>query len=161
MNKAEILERLESEREKFLDVIDGLSELDLQRPGVIGDWSVKDILAHLSRWEAELVKLLFQAQHGQKPSSAHFTQKDVDKTNRTWYEESRIRSLHNTLEDFHAVRNQTILRVEEFSNQDLSTAGRFPWSKDRPLAEWIAADSYEHEAEHAAQVAAWRLEQKI
>ena len=38
------------------------------QPGVVGQWSLKDILVHLTLWEAELVTLLFQARQGQKPS---------------------------------------------------------------------------------------------
>lgn len=156
MTKKEILERLESEREHFLDVLEGLSDEDLEKPGVVGEWSIKDILIHLSRWEAELVKLLFQARQGQKPTTIHFSQLDVDATNQQWYKESHLRPLHMALDDFHAVRNQTILRVEAFSDRDLTDPNRFSWAEKRPLEEWIASDSFGHESEHIEQITAWR-----
>ena len=160
MKKSEILASLEGERERFLDELEGLNEADLEIPGVLGEWSVKDILVHLSRWEAELVKLLFQAHNGQKPSSAHFTQQNVDDTNQQWFEEGRTRPIQRVLDDFHAVRNQTILRVEEFSERDLTDSKRYSWAKQIPLAEWIASDSFEHEAEHRQHIAAWRFTRK-
>lgn len=156
MNKKEILERLESERERFLDALEGLTDEDLQIPGVVGEWSIKDVLIHISRWEAELVKLLFQVRQGQKPTSMHFTQVDVDQTNQAWFDESRERPLHLALEDFHAVRNQTILRVEAFSERDLTDPDRYQWANKRPLAEWVASDSFDHEAEHLEQILTWR-----
>ena len=159
MNKKEILEQLEIEQERFLDALEGLSDEDLERSGVIGEWSIKDILIHISRWEAELVKLLFQARQGQKPTSMHFTQVEVDRTNQVWFEESRLRPLRTALEDFHAVRNQTILRVEGFSERDLTDPNHYKWAGHRALVEWIASDSFEHEAEHRAQILAWRQEQ--
>jgi len=161
MNKAEILEELEKQREHFLDALEGLSDEELQIPGVVGDWSIKDIMVHISRWEAELVKLLFQAHLGQRPSSAHFTQGNVDESNQQWFEEGRHRPVERTLEDFHAVRNQTILRVEQFSDRDITDPRRFSWSAQRPLAEWIASDSFEHEAEHVDQIIAWRKQKGI
>jgi hypothetical protein len=84
----------------------------------------------------------------------------VDETNRAWFEEGKSRPLHRVLDDFHAVRNQTILRVEEFTERDLTEANRFSWSRKKPLAEWIASDSFEHEAEHREQIVSWRLAQK-
>lgn len=161
MNKKEILDRLESEHEHFLDALEGLSEDDLERSGVVGVWSIKDILIHISRWEAELVKLLFQARQGQKPTSMHFAQENVDQTNQAWYEESRHRPLRLALEDFHAVRNQTILRVEAFSDRDFTDPNRYKWAQGRALSEWIASDSFEHEAEHLEQILSWRKAQSI
>lgn len=161
MNKNDILVQLESQRERFLDAIEGLPEAELEQPGVVGVWSIKDILIHISRWEAELVKLLFQARQGKKPTSIHFTQLDVDQTNQEWYEESRDRPLRLALEDFHAVRNQTILRVETFSERDLKDPARYKWADHRPLAEWIASDSFEHEAEHCEQILTWRKTRQI
>lgn len=156
MNKAEIMAALEESRENFLDAIDRLSNEELQQPGVIDGWSVKDILVHLTRWEAELVKLLWQARQGKSPSTVYFSRVVVDEMNDRWYQESRTRSLQVALEDFHGVRNQTIRRVEEFNDKDLIEPKRYPWLKDTPLWEWIAGDSFEHETEHAAQIRAWR-----
>jgi hypothetical protein len=156
MNKEAILKALEVGREDFLDAIEGLSEESLQQPGVVGAWSIKDILVHLTRWEAELVKLLWQARQGRVPSSAHFSNVGVDEINERWYQESRSRSLEIALEDFHGVRNQTIRRVEDFTDKELTDPQKYPWLKDTPLWQWIAGDSFEHEAEHAAQIREWR-----
>lgn len=157
MDKNQLLEALETGREQFLDLIEGLSEAELQQPGVVGDWSIKDILAHLSRWEGELIKLLWQARNGQRPTAAQLSQlSDADDdTNARWYAESRQRPLELILADFHAVRNQTERRVESFSEHDLTDPGRFAWLGGRPLWEWIKGDSFGHEAEHAAQIRAW------
>ncbi len=156
MNKNDILIQLEESREKFLDTLDGLPVDQWIVPGVEGEWSIKDILSHLSRWEAELVKLLWQARQGQRPTTMQFTQTNVDKTNNIWYIESRTRSLEHVLDDFHTVRNQTILRVESFSDKELTDPNKFPWLASRPLWEWIASDSFEHEVEHASQIVEWR-----
>jgi hypothetical protein len=156
MNKELILKNLETSREDFLDAIDGLSEETFNQPGVVGGWSIKDLLVHLTRWEAELVKLLWQAKQGKFPSTAHFSKVDVDEINQRWYQESLPRSLKMTLEDFHGVRNQTIRRVEGFNDKELTDPKKYPWQKDTPLWQWIAEDSFEHEAEHAAQIRDWR-----
>lgn len=156
MNKDEILDALEDGREHFLDALEDLSDEALLEPGVIEGWSIKDMLFHLSMWEAELIKLLWQVAHGEKPSTLHFTQIDVDATNATWLELAKGRPLERILDDFQAVRKQTSRRVEALNDRDLEDPKLYPWLDDRPLWEWIAGDSFEHEAEHAAQVRIWR-----
>ena len=158
MTKTEILAKLEEGREQFLDAIEGLSENDLQQPGVVGEWSVKDILVHLARWETELVKLLWQASQGQKPTGALVSSESVDELNARWYQESRARPLRLALEDFHGVRTQTMRRVEELPEKAFNDLHYYRWLDNQPLWEWIAGDSFDHEAEHEAQIRAWRAE---
>ena len=156
MNKAEILAALKKRREELLNAIEDLSQEALLESGVVGEWSVKDLLAHISAWEAELIKLLWQVQQGQRPSSAHFSNKSVDELNAIWHQESLSRPLDRVMADFQAVRRQTARRVEAFSDKDLNDSKLYSWLKDQPLWEWVAGDSYEHEAEHTAQILEWR-----
>lgn len=156
MTRDEILDALEDGREELIEAIEGLTDEQMQEPGVVGDWSIKDILFHLSMWEAELVRLLWQAAQGETPTSMHFTQVDVDQTNAAWALKSAERSLEQVFADFEAVRKQTVRRVMAFSDQDLADPQRYPWLDSRPLWEWIASDSFEHEREHTAEILAWR-----
>ncbi len=161
MTLDEILDALEDEREQLLDAIEGLGEEQMLEPGVMADWSVKDILHHLSMWEAELVRLLWQTSQGTAPTTVHFTQESVDSTNAAWHERGKTRPLANVLSDFAAVRKQTTRRVSAFSDKDLNDPQRFPWLKGYPLWEWVESDSFGHEAEHTAQILQWRSQQGI
>lgn len=156
MNSDEILDALEDTREQFLDCIEGLSENEMQLPGVVGEWSVKDIIAHLSSWEAELVKLLWQAAQGLPPTTAFFTQSSVDETNAAWQKTMKDRPLDKVLADFAAVRKQTIRRLEAFSDDQLNNPRRYTWQRQTPLWEWIANNTFSHEAEHMQQIQLWR-----
>jgi hypothetical protein len=156
MKKSELLDALESSRERLLELIDDLQADSYDEPGVNGAWSLKDILSHLARWEAELVKLLWQISQGQAPTSAHFSGISTDSLNEKWYGEMRSRPLQMILEDYHNVRNQTMHRIEAFSDQELNDPKRYRWLRGKPLWVWVAADSYEHENEHLLQIKAWR-----
>jgi hypothetical protein len=156
MNKKEIILALEHGRVQFLQAIEGLSDEQMQQPGVVGEWSVKDLLAHLSLWEAELITLLWQLKQGQKPSYPTLNNQDVDRLNEQWFRENRTRPLERVLADFLAVRKQTIRQVERYIDSELNDPKRYPALGGEPLEEWIAGDSYRHEAEHEAQLRAWR-----
>ena len=53
MRRSELVARIRSARAEFEDLLAGLSPDEMTRPGVAGDWSVKDTLAHLAWYEAE------------------------------------------------------------------------------------------------------------
>ena len=155
MDKKELLEELEEGQQEIIDMLAGLPDDALLEPGVAGDWSVKDILAHLSYWEGQLVTLLFQAQRMPKPTTVHFGKEKVDELNERWRAAGKDRELEMVWQDWLGVRKQTIRRVEEFSDKDLSDPERYPWLKGVPLWQWIANDTLEHEDEHADQIREW------
>ena len=161
MNQDEILDALEDGREYLLEAIDGLSDEALLEPGVVGDWSVKDLLYHVSMWEAELVKLLWEAAQGLPPSFFSFAGQTFDEINAAWAVEGQARTLEQVWDDFHSVRKQTIRRLSAFNDKDLNDPVRYPWLKDHPLWEWIAENSFAHEKEHTAQIKEWRLKKGV
>jgi hypothetical protein len=161
MTQDEILDALEDERENFLEAIDGLSDEALLEPGVVGDWSIKDILHHFTMWESELVKLLWEASQGLRPSFLNLTDKTVDEINAAWAAEGQARTYEQIWEDLQAVRKQTIRRLSAFNDKDLNDPERFPWSRGQPLWGWIAENSFAHEKEHTAQIKEWRLKKGI
>ena len=161
MKKQEILSSLEQSRSSFLQAVEGLSDQDLAAPGVNADWSIQDILFHLTMWEAELVKLLWQAAQGEKPTTVHFSETSVDDINLAWLAQGRMRTLDSLWEDFHAVRKQTMRRVNELQEKDLEDPARYAWLDEIPLSTWIAQDTFEHEPQHIEQIRIWRSQKGV
>ena len=48
----DVFEELSQTRAALLDTIAGLGEDALDRKGVVGEWSIKNVLAHIAAWEA-------------------------------------------------------------------------------------------------------------
>ena len=161
MNKSKVLENLHSSHQQILDAISGLSEQSMQHAGVEGEWSIKDILNHLSHWEAELVTLLWQIQAGQKPSAPTHTTADIDILNEQWYQEGLGRPLEMVLADFKGVRKQTIRRVEGFSEEELINPDRFSFLRGNSLAKKIAIYTFEHDLEHLDHIDGWKKRQGL
>ena len=156
MNKTELLEALEDEHQELVDMLEDSPDEELLEKGVTGDWSIKDILAHLTYWEGQIVTLLFQLERGvEKPTTIHFADESVDTVNERWYKQSQERSLDIIWNDFKGIRKQTIRRVTELSEKDLTDPNRFAWMKGVPLIELILGDTIEHEQEHADQIREW------
>jgi hypothetical protein len=155
MTKDEILDALEDNREKLLEALDDLEEQEYVEPCVIGGWSVKDILAHLVRWEAELVKLLWSISQGLNPPTL-ISSAQENEVNARWKKEDEQRPLELILNDLRSVRKQTSRRVAALSEAELNNPQRYPYLHGIPLCEWIAGESFRHEAEHTAQILQWK-----
>jgi hypothetical protein len=157
MKKEELISALTTGRAEFLKTIEDIPQQEMTIPGVVGQWSLKDLLVHLTRWEAELVKLLWQAKQGTTPTTIHFTPETVDQVNERWYQQSSSRSMDVVWDDFLKVREQTIRRVDGFGEQELNDVDYYPWLDGSPLWKWVADDSFGHEAEHIEDIRGWMI----
>jgi hypothetical protein len=155
MTKDELIDRLTSSREAMLETLDGLSDEQYLASVVSGERSVKDLLAHLTIWEAQLITLLFRAGAGNKPNTAHFARETRAEVNARWASQHKDRPLEKVLEDFEGIRNQTIRRLEDLSDADLNNPTRYPWQKGRPIWEWVLEDTVDHETFHRDEIAEW------
>ncbi len=155
MDKKELLIAMQTSREALSGAIAGLSDDELQTPGVNGEWSVKDILSHLSMWEAELVSLLFMINNGEKPDGFFTSNRSDDDINAEWYQELKDRPLERVQADFLGVRRQTIKQIENLDGKALQEDARFPPLK-HPLIEIIRNNTYTHEDGHRQSIETWR-----
>jgi hypothetical protein len=57
-SKAELIKDIQVERQRLEKVLATLSKDEMTRPGVIGESTVKDILAHLVAWEQLFFELV-------------------------------------------------------------------------------------------------------
>ena len=156
MLKSDLITNLEESRDTFLGVLDSIPQLILKTEAVIGDWTVKDILAHLSRWEAEIIRLIWQIKQQNNPKNFHWdTNLNIDKQNQIWYLESKARDYELILDDYHSVRYQTLARIDDITEQDLKVIVSGYESKGKPLINWIAEFTFEHEREHLDNIQTW------
>src|SRR5258705_2843709 len=58
MDRQQLLKQLDKQWMAFKESYAGLSDSQMTAPGVTGNWSVKDIVAHVTWWEEEALKHL-------------------------------------------------------------------------------------------------------
>jgi hypothetical protein len=56
MTKEQLLKKLDAAWTDFNESFAGLTEPQILEPGVTGNWSVKDIIAHVTWWDEEAIK---------------------------------------------------------------------------------------------------------
>ena len=158
MDKNELLGAIRSERARLKASLAGLTPGQMTAAGVMGEWSIKDILAHIAMWESQLVTTLFTSERGGSPRVFHGPA-GVDRINAESFAQQRDRPLERVLSDFDAVHAQLLKRLKNLTDHDLSDPQRFKWMRGEPLERLIASDTYEHYAEHRPMVEAWLVRQ--
>ena len=161
MDKTSLIQRIEESRDSFLEALEGLPDEAYLQEGVIDRWTVKDVLSHMTMWEAQIITLLFRAPSSPTPNTVHFSGESTDEINERWFKQNRNRPLDQVLTDFDGIRTQTIRRLDDYTDQDLNDVKRFPWLGGSPLWKWVAEETFEHDDEHKEQIAAWRKANKI
>lgn len=154
MTPAELSAALEAVRDEMETVLAGLTETQLTQPGALGDWTVSEVLAHITAWEAELVTGLAKVRQGKPPGKTDYTSAEIEAQNARWRAENRGRPLERVLADFRGVRRQTIRQIESVSDKDLNAPR--PWLRQSSMVDWVKTWVLEHEEEHVRHLAEWR-----
>ena len=114
MNKSELLNELQKEYQQWKALLDQIGPARMEQPGVISEWSMKDIIAHLAGWQPRVNAHIQAAQRGESepppPWPAHL-QTD-DEINAWIYESNRGRSVGEVLDQAHQVFQQLLAVVE-------------------------------------------------
>ena len=101
MNKSELLNWLQEQYERWKALLEQIGPERMDQPGVNGDWSMKDIVAHLTGWNHWLVIRLQAAGRGvmeaPPPWPAHLPTED--EINAWIYESNHGRSVREVLDE--------------------------------------------------------------
>ena len=120
MKKSELLDWLREEYRQWEALLDQIGTSRMDQPGVNGDWSMKDIVAHLTGWQPRLSAHIEAAGRGEPepppPWPAHL--QTEDEINAWIYESNRGRPLREVLDESHQVFQQ-LLAVLEGLPEDL------------------------------------------
>src|SRR5688500_13115254 len=129
MSKTTFLAELQREQEQWEALLAQIGESRMDQPGVAGEWSIKDIVAHLTGWRRRTVARLQAGQRGEPepptPWPAHF-QTD-DEINAWIYKTNRDRPVHEVLDDSRQVFQQLVAAIETFPEAELLYPDRFAW----------------------------------
>ena len=156
-SKAQLLDDLRDEQAGWEALLSDIGEEHMTQPGVAGEWSIKDIVAHLTGWRRRSVAR-FQAalRHEPSPPPPWPAELQTDDEINAWiYAGSRDQPLADVLRDSREVFQQLVETLDAFPAADLLNPTRFPWleGEDLPLT---GAMFYAHfHEEHEPDMRAW------
>lgn len=142
-----VLRTLETAWAAFEESYAGLPEAAFLEPDVVGDWSVKDVLAHVNTWEEEALRYLPVIATGGTPPR-YLTYGGIDAFNALMAERKRDLALSD-------VRR----RLEESHRQVVDLIRGVPehlLTGETPFRRRLRLDTYGHYRLHADAIRQWR-----
>jgi uncharacterized damage-inducible protein DinB len=152
-----------------LDVL--LEQMDGDRmiePGVFDDWTVKDVLVHLTAWERLESSWIEAVLRGETPQlyapgfewgGVHHPKswKAINRYNAHILKDGKDRPLEDVLAGFRATQQRVLELVGRLPERVLTEPGAFFWLAGADRDPWrpIPIDSYEHYFEHIGLIRAW------
>jgi uncharacterized protein (TIGR03083 family) len=152
MNKAELLADIRAEWARWEALLGEVDEGQMTQPGAAGEWSVKDILAHVAWFEREMVGML----QARALVGSDLWQLPADQRNARIFEENRDRPLQDVLAEAQQVHQKLLEGLEALAEDDLVDPRRFPgMPEDWQPWKVIAGNSNEHYRDHSRDVRTW------
>lgn len=158
MDQAELLSQMEQGYRDFKRLLEGLSTTQMLAPGVAGAWSVKDIVAHITEHARRMLRWLEVRLQGRVPEAFQpyaMPEPELAVLNDQIYQQYRDYPLAEVLVDFDQVYAEGLAWVRAAPEADLLEATRLALLDGEPLWEAVAANTYQHYAEHGADIRRW------
>ena len=148
MDKQQLLKKLDSAWTVFKESYAGLSYSQMVEPNVMGDWSVRDILAHITIWEEEALKYLPLILQGRRPPRYKDLYGGIDAFNAQMVEQKRNLPLTEVLRQLDETHRQLIEYIEDTPAEQFVRETRF--------RRRLRLDTYSHYPIHTQPIQDWR-----
>jgi hypothetical protein len=148
MNRQQLLARIETAWAAFNHAFAGLPEAALAEPGVTGDWSVKDLIAHVTIWEDEALTHLPHIIAGGTPPRYSVTYGGIDAFNAQMVERRRAISLAEVLQQMDDTHQRLIAFVETMPEDQ--------FARETRARKRLRLDTYSHYPIHTRAILEWR-----
>src|SRR5262245_35387217 len=151
MEKAAFLADLDAERARWDAALAQVDEARLRQMSTAGEWSIKDLVAHVTWFEREMVNMLRK----RALAGSDLWNLPQDERNAAIYAENRDRTPGEVLDEARRVYAELRELLTSVTSEDLADPGRF---RDMPPT-WIpwrvlAENTYEHYRDHLKQLLA-------
>ena len=135
-----LLDRIEEAWRQLFAALDDIPEDRLSDPGVIGDWSLKDLFGHLAFWDEHAVAEIERALAGlPREDDAWQAMNEADHAAR------RDRALPEQRAAMHQAHAALVERLESVAGIEAAR-----------IDEAIRVDTYEHYLDHIPDIQSWR-----
>jgi hypothetical protein len=148
MKRQQALKRLDAAWTDFEQSFAGLSDAQLMIPGVTGQWSVRDIIAHVTWWEEEALKHLPLLREGRRPPRYSVTYGGIDAFNALMTEKREGISLAEVFRQHDEIHQRLVAYLERAPEELFTRETRF--------RRRLRLDTYGHYPKHANAIRAWR-----
>ena len=167
MSKAELLTTIRRERADWEQLVEQAADR-IEQSGAAGNWSVKDVVAHLCAYERWLGGLLGGPVRRLPDPPAGVDMNDLHQRNAWLHALDRERSVEDIRAEARTVHEQLVAMVAARSEEDLRTVYTFGPDDELvpaapgettgprwPLWRWVVDATFDHYRQHVPSLRAW------
>jgi hypothetical protein len=156
MTKPLLLETLRSKRAEWDALLAEVPESRMTEPGVSGEWSVKDMIAHLTFHERWFADRMQEQLCGQSYTPTELDFMDFDRRNDLIFQQQRDRPLPDVLAESREAFRLLIEGIQAHTEAFLTEPQQFEGAPE-PVIIWqmLRGDVYDHYGQHAPSLRAW------
>src|SRR5438874_7030648 len=103
MAQAALLDEIRSTHEEYQRLVSGIEPARMTEPRTVGEWAVKDVIFHCTRYAGMFVDALQANLRGEPPPAEVMARPDLAERNQTHFEQSQQRSLDEVLAEAEQV----------------------------------------------------------
>ncbi len=143
-----LIERLQHARKP-------LEDLHPQAPPgkeIYANWTVKELLAHLTGWDDVTIEALHAHGRGEPVSTTVST--GIDAYNARTVSSRESLNLKQTIDEWRATRQALIQALHDLPDEKFNQALTFPWGETGTVA-YLIEIFVEHEEYHGGHLAEW------
>lgn len=144
--RAELLTRIDSDLAALMDVVDALDETVREQSGACGQWSVKDLMAHLDAWHELFLTWEQQGRAGGQPDmpAPGLSWKQTPELNERIWQRAR----HDGWDDVRARLHDSHARVRDvvaaYADDDLFAKRRYRWTGSTSVGSYAVSATTSH-----------------
>ncbi len=144
-SKTQMLAEIKKEHNALNTLIQGLSPAQMTDP-LVGDWSAKDVLAHLIEWAQMCLGWYAAGKRGETPPvpAEGYNWRQLPELNQKIYEKHRERSVSDILKEFERVHQQMLTTLQDLPETELFAPKQYPWTRDNLLASYFISATSSH-----------------
>lgn len=159
ISKSQVIEKLQSARAEWEALLTTVGAERLETPGVTGDWTVKDVLAHMNAWQSRPLAWIEAIRSGAKPAPPPWPRGGGDDETNAWiYEHNHARSASSLVAEWRETSAQLLAEIRALSEAQV-TETKYEFLNDQTLAAALEGNTWEHAHEHAGYVREWLARQ--
>ena len=138
--------------------VEGLPHGQWTTPGVVGYWSVKNIISHLASFEIVLIELLGALPQGRPMPTIERFKANPQAFNDVEVDQKRAdQSPADAWSEYVANWERVMALLDEIPEAQRRTAGALPWYGEQyDLEDFLVYTFYGHKREHCAQIMVYR-----
>ncbi len=145
-SKSELIEAIDREYSQLHTLIANMSASQMTEDGLVGTWSAKDVLAHLTEWQQMALGWYRAGLKNQMPQlpAPGYKWRQTPELNDAIYQKHRTRSLKAVRDGFYKSHAEIVQVIQALPNETLFGRNQYEWTGNNTLGTYFVSATSSH-----------------